>query len=113
MHQHLVGFDREEGVLFIGRAQEKTALFRTERRRDANGDSYPWIVKTTGVVKHFYVYAVDAEFGPFFPKFRSYFPTTFTAVHHPISPATDTASPGYAWATAAPTRCSKRYWCSG
>ncbi|MGH3839241.1 MAG: hypothetical protein ACRDSF_26615, partial [Pseudonocardiaceae bacterium] len=74
MHQHLAGFDREEGVLFIGRAQEKTALFRTERRRDANGDSYPWIVKTTGVVNHFYVYAVDAEFGPFFLKFCSYFP---------------------------------------
>jgi hypothetical protein len=26
-------------VLFIGRAQEKTALFRTEKRRDAHGDS--------------------------------------------------------------------------
>jgi hypothetical protein len=74
MHQHLAGFDREEGVLFIGRAQEKTALFRTERRRDAHGDSYPWIVKTTGVVNHFYVYAVDTEFGPFFLKFCSYFP---------------------------------------
>src|ERR1700709_2839221 len=74
MHQHLAGFDRDEGVLFIGRAQEKTALFRTERRRDANGDSYPWIVKTTGVVNHFYVYAVDAEFSPFFLKFCSYFP---------------------------------------
>jgi len=74
MHQHLAGFDREEGVLFIGRAQEKTALFRTERRRDAHGDSYPWIVKTTAVVNHFYVYAVDTEFGPFFLKFCSYFP---------------------------------------
>lgn len=33
MHEHLAWFDREEGVLFIGRAQEKTQLFRTERRR--------------------------------------------------------------------------------
>src|SRR3954468_2060003 len=74
MHEHLAGFDREEGVLFIGRAQEKTSLFRTERRRDAEGKSYPWIVKTTGVVNHFYVYAVDADFGPFFLKFCSYFP---------------------------------------
>ncbi|MDT7712501.1 MAG: hypothetical protein QOG46_1190 [Pseudonocardiales bacterium] len=74
MHEHLARFTKDEGVLFIGRAQEKTALFRTERRRDANGDSYPWIVKTTGVVNHFYVYAVDAEFGPFFLKFCSYFP---------------------------------------
>ena len=41
-------------------------LFRTEKRRDAEGVAYPWIVKTTGVVNHFYVYAVDADFGPFF-----------------------------------------------
>ncbi|MBV9161894.1 MAG: hypothetical protein JO281_10150 [Pseudonocardiales bacterium] len=74
MHEHLARFTDDEGVLFIGQAQEKTGLFRTERRRDAHGDSYPWIVKTTGVVNHFYVYAVDAEFGPFFLKFCSYFP---------------------------------------
>jgi hypothetical protein len=74
MHEHLARFDREEGVLFIGRAQEKTRVFRTERRRDAAGDSYPWIVRTTGVVNQYYVYAVDADFGPFFLKFNSYFP---------------------------------------
>src|SRR3954451_19495602 len=74
MHEHLARLDREEGVLFIGRAQEKTSLFRTERRRDTNGDSYPWIVRATGVVNQFYVYAVDQDFGPFFLKFCSYFP---------------------------------------
>ena len=56
MHEHLAWFSGTEGVLFIGRAQEKTNLFRTEKRRDANGDSYPWIVKTTGLVNHFYFY---------------------------------------------------------
>src|SRR4030095_5147629 len=55
MLEHLARFTGEEGVLFIGRAQEKTVVFRTERRRDANGGSYPWIVKTTGVVNQFYV----------------------------------------------------------
>ena len=74
MHEHLARFTGEEGVLFIGRAQEKTRLFRTERRRDVLGDSYPWIVMTTGMVNHFYVYAVDRDFGPFFLKFCSYFP---------------------------------------
>jgi hypothetical protein len=74
MHEHLARFDREEGVLFIGRAQEKTSVFRTERRRNAQGVSYPWIVRATGVVNQFYVYAVDADFGPFFLKFCSYFP---------------------------------------
>ena len=46
------------------------------RKSAANGDgrSYPWIVKTTGLVNHFYVYCVDADFGPFFIKFCSYFP---------------------------------------
>jgi hypothetical protein len=77
MHAHLAAFEaagRTEGVLFIGRAQEKTGLFRTERRRNAEGRAYPWIVRSTGVVNHFYVYAVDADFGPFFLKFCSYFP---------------------------------------
>jgi hypothetical protein len=73
-HEYLARFDREEGVLFVGRAQEKTGLFRTEKRRNAEGRAYPWIVRSTGVVNHFYVYAVDADFGPFFLKFCSYFP---------------------------------------
>src|ERR1700682_2034998 len=74
MHEHLDRFIGTEGVLFVGRAQEKTPLFRTEKRRDSNGDSYPWIVKTTGLVNHFYFYCYDDDFGPFFLKFCSYFP---------------------------------------
>ncbi len=77
MHEHLAAFQaagRTEGVVFIGRAQEKTPLFRTEKRRDHEGKSYPWIVKTTGMVNHFYLYCVDSDFGPFFCKFCSYFP---------------------------------------
>ena len=67
-------FGAPEGVVFIGRAQEKTNLFRTEKRRHADGSSYPWIVTSTGVVNHFYFYCLDADFGPFFIKFGSYFP---------------------------------------
>lgn len=74
MQQHLAEFTAAEGVVFIGRAQEKTNVFRTEKRRDAHSDCYPWIVKTTGMVNHFYFYCVDADFGPFFLKFCSYFP---------------------------------------
>src|SRR4029450_7880491 len=73
-HEHLARFSGTEGVLFVGRAQEKTKLFRTEKRRDANGDSYPWIVRTTGLVNHFYFYCYDDDFGPFFLKFCSSFP---------------------------------------
>src|SRR5215471_7817460 len=37
MHAHLAAFTAKEGVLFIGRAQEKTVLFRREKRRRAEG----------------------------------------------------------------------------
>ena len=74
MHEHLAGFSAAQGVVFIGRAQEKTPLFRSEKRRNSEGRSYPWIVKSTGMVNHYYFYAVDDDFGPFFIKFCSYFP---------------------------------------
>jgi len=61
-------------VLFIGRAQEKNTVFRTEKRRAADGRSYPWIVRATSVVNQFYVHCVDEDFGAFFIKFSSYFP---------------------------------------
>src|SRR6266496_1889163 len=61
-HEYLARFTGEEGVLFVGRAQEKTRVFRTEKRRNPDtGASYPWIVSATGIVNHFYVYAVDAD----------------------------------------------------
>lgn len=33
-HQHLAGHDGSDGVLFVGRAQEKTTVFRTQKRRN-------------------------------------------------------------------------------
>ena len=64
-----------EGVLYIGKAQEKARVVRTERRHDpASGDAYPWLADSTAMVNHYYVYAVDDDFGPFFIKFCSYFP---------------------------------------
>ena len=73
--EHLSRFDKPEGVLFIGKAQEKTPVFRTERRRnDKTGATYPWLVRSTAMVNHFYLYCVDRDFGPFFLKFSTYFP---------------------------------------
>ena len=41
-------FSASEGVLFIGKAQEKTSVFRTERRRnEQTGATYPWLVRST------------------------------------------------------------------
>src|SRR5438270_935224 len=70
-------FNKPEGVVFMGKAQEKTRVFRTERRRnEQTGATYPWLVQSTAMVNQFYVYCVDRDFGPFFLKFSSYFPYT-------------------------------------
>src|ERR1700674_3559674 len=75
MKEHLRKLQKEEGVVFVGKAQEKTPVFRTEKRRNPKtGQPYPWIVRSTAMVNHYYIYAVDRNFGPFFLKFCSYFP---------------------------------------
>jgi hypothetical protein len=68
-------FHGTEGIVFVGRAQEKTPVFRTEKRRNPEtGQTYPWIVRSTAMVNHFYFYGRDEDFGPFFIKFCTYFP---------------------------------------
>jgi hypothetical protein len=68
-------FTGTEGVLFVGKAQEKTPVFRTEKRRNPEtGQRYPWIVRSTAMVNHYYFYGIDEDFGPFFLKFCTYFP---------------------------------------
>ena len=67
--------------MFIGKAQEKTSVFRSEKRRNPKtGAPYPWIVRSTAMVNHYYIYALDRDFGPFFLKFCSYFPLTPSCV---------------------------------
>jgi hypothetical protein len=109
MHEHLAAFEaagRREGVLFIGRAQEKNTVFRTEKRRAADGRAYPWIVRTTSVVNQFYVHCVDENFGPFFLKFSSYFPygagcwSTGITTPRPRPPKPGSGSPR--WTTGSP-----------
>jgi hypothetical protein len=66
-----------EGILFVGKAQEKTPVIRTEKRHNPRtGWPYPWLAWSTAMVNHWYWYAVDRDFGPFFLKVSSYFPYT-------------------------------------
>src|SRR5262249_27113110 len=68
-------FHDTEGIVFVGKAQEKMPVFRTEKRRNPDtGQTYPWIVRSTAMVNHFYFYGLDEDFGPFFIKFCTYFP---------------------------------------
>ena len=66
-----------EGIVLVGKAQEKTPVFRTEKRRNPEtGRPYPWIVRSTAMVNHVSFYGLDDDFGPFFLKFCTYFPYT-------------------------------------
>ena len=63
---YLATFEGDEGVLFVGKAQEKASVFRTEKRRDGAGHTYPWIIRSTAMVNHYYIYILDRDFGPLF-----------------------------------------------
>ncbi len=68
-------FSQAEGVVFIGKAQEKAKVWRTEKRyHQQSGATYPWQVRSTAMVNHYYFYIQDRDFGPLFIKFCSYFP---------------------------------------
>jgi hypothetical protein len=67
----------QEGIVLIGKAQEKTTTFRTTKGHGPRStDRYPRLLRTTAMVNQYYFYGVDADFGPFFIKFSSYFPYT-------------------------------------
>lgn len=73
--QYLAKFQKPEGILFVGKAQERAAVVRTiSQKNPRTGRSYPWLQKSTAMVNHYYFYGVDEDFGPFFLKFCSYFP---------------------------------------
>jgi hypothetical protein len=66
-----------EGIVLIGKAQEKTTTFRTTKGHGPrSAERYPRLLRTTAMVNHYYFYGLDADFGPFFFKFSSYFPYT-------------------------------------
>ena len=51
-HSRFLG---SEGIVFVGKAQEKTPVFRTEKRRNPDaGLTSPWIVRSTAMVNHYY-----------------------------------------------------------
>ncbi len=73
--QYLAEFPAQEGIMFIGVAQEKTWVWGTRKRRNPEtGATFPWLVREKRVPNQYYFYGVDADFGPFVIKFGSYFP---------------------------------------
>ncbi len=73
--EYLGRFDGEEGLLFIGVAQEKMWVWGTRKRRNPEtGATFPWLVREKRVPNQYYFYGVDSDFGAFVIKFGSYFP---------------------------------------
>ena len=67
----------QEGMVLIGKAQEKTTTFRTTKGFGPRSqDRYPRLLRTTAMLNQYYFYGIDRDFGPFFFKFSSYFPYT-------------------------------------
>ena len=53
--EFLARFTATEGVLFVGRAQEKALVWRTQRRYNpATGEPYAWLVRSTAFINYFY-----------------------------------------------------------
>jgi len=74
---YLAKFAGQTGLYLVGTAQEKTSTFRTHKGHGPRTkDRAPELYRSTAMVKHYYLYGVDADFGPFFIKFSTYFPFT-------------------------------------
>jgi hypothetical protein len=73
----LAKFPADEGVLFIGKAQEKAKVVRTRRLRNAKtGASYPDLYMTTSLVNHYTSTASTGTLGPSSSSSAATFPTT-------------------------------------
>lgn len=70
---HRTKFEAEEGVVFIGVAQERAMSFKASKHR--NGKLVDFDFSRQSVyVNHYYIYLQDPEWGPAFIKVCSYLP---------------------------------------
>src|SRR5258708_25617497 len=70
--QYRASFTGEEGVLFVGKSQEKARVFRTEKRRDARGNTHPGIIPSTARPHHSHVYSPSNYLPPLTIHFAFY-----------------------------------------
>jgi len=56
LQQKLRRFKKQEGVIFVGVAQEKVRVPRTTRKACPGGRHHPWIIYSTAMVNVYYFY---------------------------------------------------------
>lgn len=71
--QHVELFDIQEGVVLIGKAQEKSNAF-SSRRQDREGKVWFNYFRKSVQVTHYYFYIMDRDFGLCFIKVCTYLP---------------------------------------
>ena len=71
--QYRKQFDKSEGVVFIGVAQEKAYAFKGQKRTDSGFPNFDYSRQRV-FVKHYYFYLQDEDFGPAFIKICTYVP---------------------------------------
>ena len=85
MHEHLRhGSPAARGCCSLAGCKRRPR-YSAPRNAARRRSTYPWIVKTTGMVNHFYFYCVDDDFGPFFIEVRLLLP-----VHREVAASTAT-----------------------
>ena len=68
------GFQAEEGVVFLGTAQERCSSFKSHKRRTRTGSVTFDFSRQSVFVNHYYFYVHDLQWGPAFLKIGSYAP---------------------------------------
>jgi len=69
-------FTDDEGVVFIGVAQERASAFRSSKEKRDDGLVRFHFYRGSVYVNHYYFYILDRDFGPTFIKLCSYVPFT-------------------------------------
>jgi len=72
--RHRKSFDRSEGVVFVGAAQERMHSFKARRLRTASGLVAFDFSRRPVFVNHYYFYFQDRDWGPGFLELGSYAP---------------------------------------
>jgi hypothetical protein len=67
-------FDKREGVVMIGVAQERAWSFRASKQRTPRGSVHFDFSRQPVYVKHYYFYVQDPDWGPAFLKIGTYVP---------------------------------------
>ncbi|MFH1135681.1 MAG: hypothetical protein V1816_06310 [Pseudomonadota bacterium] len=67
-------YKSDEGVVFVGVAQEKTNAFKAQKIKGATGHISFDFSRQSVAVKHYYFYVQDIDWGPAFVKVCTYIP---------------------------------------